>query len=182
MSSTYDIQHNKKFDDLALALQQDLSTLTIEANGGRTLLFTYPPQDEDKYIEEAYNRLDDTFEYIDLRKLFVEFVDTMGWDEFADGFKEDGNDMFKSGDYDDTFLKLIIKRIKQVIDSGHNPVLIHTGCINGMGFTNIDYMEDDVVKYSPRPMVVFYPGGIDNNGDLMFLNSQKSSKYRCKII
>ena len=84
------------FDDLGLALKRDLSKLTTEANGGRSILFVYPPQDEDRYIEEAHKRLDDRFVFIDLRQLFVQFIDNMCWDDFADGFSEDGTDFFKS--------------------------------------------------------------------------------------
>lgn len=183
MSSTFDIKHNKMFDDLDLALKRDLSKLTTEANGGRSILFVYPPQDEDRYLEEAHKRLDDRFVFIDLRQLFVQFIDNMGWEYFAEGFSEDGMDMFKSSDYhDEDFIHLILSEIKRVIDSNHNPVLIHTGSIYGMGFTNIDYMESKVVMSSRYPMVVFYPGSIDDKGNVLFLDSQKASKYRCIVI
>lgn len=171
------------FDDLDLALKRDLSKLTTEANGGRSFLFVYPPQDEDRYIEEAHKRLDDRFVFIDLRQLFVQFIDNMGWEDFAEGFSEDGTDMFKSSDYpDEDFIHLILAEIKRVIDSNHNPVLIHTGSIYGMGFTNIDYMESKAVMASHYPMVVFYPGSIDDKGNVLFLDSQKASKYRCIVI
>lgn len=183
MSSTYDIQHNKMFNDLELALKKDLSKLTSAANGGRSILFVYPPEDEDKYIEEAQKRFDDKFIFIDLRQLFVEFIDSMGWGDFAEGYKQDKTDMFKSSSYpEDDFIHLILKKIKEVIDSGHNPALIHTGSIYGMDFTNIDYMEDESVMFSPHPMVVFYPGTFDEKGNIMFLNVQKASKYRCIVV
>lgn len=183
MNSTYDIKHNKMFDDLDLALKRDLSKLTTEANGGRSILFVYPPEDEDKYIAEAHKRLNDKFIFIDIRQLYVQFIDNMGWADFAEGFSQDGNDMFKSSDYpDEDFIHLILNEIKKVIDSKHNPVLIHTGSIYGMGFTNIDYMENETVTLSRYPMVVFYPGSIDSKGNVLFLNRQTASNYRCIVI
>lgn len=171
------------FDDLDLALKRDLSKLTTEANGGRSILFVYPPEDEDRYLKEAHERLDDNFTFIDLRQLFVQFIDNMGWDDFAEGFSEDGTDMFKSTDYpDEDFIHLILSEIKRVIDSKHNPVLIHTGSIYGMGFTNIDYMESKAVMSSHYPMVVFYPGTVDDKENIWFLGRQIGSKYRCIVI
>lgn len=53
MASTYIQEHNRLFGDLTAALGRDLAHLSSEANGGRSILFVYPPVDEEKYIEEA---------------------------------------------------------------------------------------------------------------------------------
>lgn len=184
MNSTYKTDHNRLFEDLRLALGKDLSRLTSDANGGRSILFVYPPVDEDRYIAEAQATFDDSFEFIDLRKLFVEFVDGYGWDEFAEYYEEDRESMslFKSLDYDDNFLNLIISKIQETVDRRHYPVLIHTGCIYGMGFTNIDYMESKVVLKSHYPLTVFYPATVNTKDEVFFLGKQKASKYRCLVI
>ena len=72
MASTYIQEHNRLFGDLTAALGRDLAHLSSEANGGRSILFVYPPVDEEKYIEEAKQRYTDGYEFIDLRQLFVE--------------------------------------------------------------------------------------------------------------
>jgi hypothetical protein len=179
MSSAFDIQHNKKFDDLQLALSRDLTRISTDANGGKTILFVYPSNDEDQYISEAHRRFDDRFEFIDLRELFVEFVDSIGWEDFADVYKMEGTEVFKSVNYDGTFLDMILDAIKATINGGHYPVLIHTGSLYGMDFTNIDYMESKEVMNSPVPMVVFYPGHYDEKGNVIFLDKQVGSNYRC---
>ena len=71
MASTYIQEHNRLFGDLTAALGRDLAHLSSEANGGRSILFVYPPVDEEKYIEEAKQRYTDGYEFIDLRQLLV---------------------------------------------------------------------------------------------------------------
>ena len=51
MASTYIQEHNRIFGDLTAALGRDLAHLSSESNGGRSILFVYPPVDEEKYIE-----------------------------------------------------------------------------------------------------------------------------------
>ena len=59
MVSTYIQEHNRLFDALNNALGRDLTHLSTEANGGRSILFVYPPFDEEKYIDEAKRRFTD---------------------------------------------------------------------------------------------------------------------------
>ena len=82
MASNYIQDHNRLFGDLTAALSRDLARLSSEANGGRSILFVYPPEDEEKYIEEAKKRYTDGYEFIDIRELFTEFVDSKGLDKF----------------------------------------------------------------------------------------------------
>ena len=51
MASNYIQDHNRLFGELTAALSRDLARLSAEANGGRSILFVYPPEDEEKYIE-----------------------------------------------------------------------------------------------------------------------------------
>ena len=47
-------EHKQKFDDLRAALHEDNRTqLKRSANGGNTVLFVYPPAEEEEYIEKA---------------------------------------------------------------------------------------------------------------------------------
>ena len=92
MASTYIQEHNRLFGDLTAVLGRDLAHLSTEANGGRSILFVYPPVDEEKYIEEAKRRFTYGYEFIDLRLLFVEFVDSKGLEEFKRQFKNSSID------------------------------------------------------------------------------------------
>ena len=74
MASSYVIDHNRLFGDLSAALSRDMAKLSTEANGGRSILFVYPPEDEEKYIEEAKKIYTKGYEIIDLRELLVEFI------------------------------------------------------------------------------------------------------------
>ena len=67
MASTFIQEHNRLFSDLTAALSRDLARLSSDANGGRSILFVYPPSDEEKYIEEAKRRFIQGYEFIDLR-------------------------------------------------------------------------------------------------------------------
>ena len=53
MSSTFKYDHNRLFDNLESALKNDLASVAVEANGGKSILFVYPPMEDDEYIEEG---------------------------------------------------------------------------------------------------------------------------------
>ena len=180
-NSTYTIEHNRLMNDLKIALQTDLAKLSVEANGGRSILFVYPPIDEEDYIAEAPRNLN-SCSFIDLRQLFVQFIDEIGIDDFKESYKDFGNELFASTNFQEgTFLSFILKAIKAAYKEGRIPVLIHTGTIYGMGFSNIHIMEQDIVMHSSIPLVVFYPATIDND-KVMFLGKQVASRYRCVVI
>ena len=46
MASNYIQDHNRLFGNLTAALSRDLARLSSEANGGRSILFVYPPEDD----------------------------------------------------------------------------------------------------------------------------------------
>lgn len=179
----YNISHNRKFEELDAALSADSALLYSQANGGRSLLFVYPPHEETLYIEEAKRRYGSWFAFIDARAIFISFIDGMGVDNFLSNYKEFGDELFDDKDqYDDpTYLKLLTEQIKNSIEEGKTPALIHTGALYGTNFGNINLMEHPVVMKSPIPFVVFYPG-MDEQGNILFLNKQIASKYRCLII
>jgi hypothetical protein len=51
--------------------------LSLIANGGYSILFTYPPKEESLYLDKAIATLNEKFEIIDISKLFVEFMRNM---------------------------------------------------------------------------------------------------------
>lgn len=182
MSSTYETQHLRMFEELKHALNMEMPKLALEANGGRSILFVYPPIDDEAYIAEAKDRFSDNCEFIDLRSLMIEFINDMGFEEFQRLKSEIGNEIFASNNYSEgTFYALIIKRITEAMDAGKVPVLVHTGTIYGLGFSNNNIMEEKVVLNSKIPLVVFYPATVEN-GTIMFLGKQNASKYRCIVI
>ena len=167
--------------DLKTAIQSDIAKIAIDANGGRSILFVYPPIDEEKYIAEARQSLGKC-SFIDLRDLFVKFIDETGIDDFKDSYQDFGNELFASKNFEEgTFLSMILCEIKKAFDEGNIPVLVHTGTIYGMGFSNIHIMEQDFVMKSQIPLVVFYPATIENN-QIMFLGKQVASRYRCVVV
>lgn len=179
--STYLVEHNRLMGDLKTAIQSDIAKIAIDANGGRSILFVYPPVDEEQYIAEAKRELDGC-KFIDLRELFTRFIDEIGIDDFKESYHDFGNELFASKNFEDgTFLSMILSEIKDAFDVGSIPVLIHTGTIYGMGFSNIHIMEQDFVMKSKIPLVVFYPATIENN-NIMFLGKQVASRYRCVVV
>lgn len=182
MASSYIQDHNRLFGDLTAALSRDLAHLSSEANGGRSILFVYPPVDEEKYIEEAKRLYTDGYEFIDLRELFSEFVESKGLEKFKRQYQNMGTEVFASQNYSEgTFYSYLMKRIVEVSDKGVSPILIHTGTIYSMGFSNQNIMEDPHVMKFHKPLVFFYPA-ILKNDTIYFLDKQPASKYRCVVV
>ncbi len=182
MASTYIQEHNRLFGDLTAALGRDIAHLSSDANGGKSILFVYPPVDEEKYIKEAMSRYTDGYEFIDLRKLFVEFVDSKGLAKFKRQFKNMGTEVFASQNYTEgTFYNFLMQHIVDAAGKGVTPILIHTGVIYKMGFSNQNIMEDPNVMKFKKPLVFFYPAVLRND-TIYFLDKQPASKYRCVVV
>lgn len=131
MASTYIQEHNRLFGDLTAVLGRDLAHLSTEANGGRSILFVYPPVDEEKYIEEAKRRFAYGYEFIDLRLLFVEFVDSKGLDKFKRQFKNSSIDTSNTEGRMEaqelratlTELQEFCQKVDDLLASGYDPKL-----------------------------------------------------------
>ena len=131
MASTYIQEHNRLFGDLTAVLERDLAHLSTEANGGRSILFVYPPVDEEKYIEEAKRRFTYGYEFIDLRLLFVEFVDSKGLDKFKRQFKNSSIDTSNTEGRMEaqelratlTELQEFCQKVDDLLASGYDPKL-----------------------------------------------------------
>ena len=183
MNSTFQIDHNRLFNELKGVLKKDIAKITGEANGGRSILMVYPPIDDDAYITAAKHELkEDRFEYIDLRQLFTAFIEEIGWDDFKENYRDFGHEVFFSENFEEgTFFSTVMEAVASAFQSGKIPVLVHTGTIYGMGFSNINIMEHPIVMQSPIPLVVFYPATVDKD-NIKFLGKQIASKYRCIVI
>ncbi len=183
MTQTFDIEHNRLFGELAATLKEDIVKIAGKCNGGKSILFVYPPKDEEAYIAKAQKVLTEAqYAFIDLRNVFCQFITDMGMENFEECYQQFGEEVFFSQNYDEgTFFHTVIEQIQTVFSQGKIPVLLHTGVLYGMNFSNINIMEHQVVMKSRIPLVVFYPATIEGE-QIRFLGKQPASKYRCIVI
>lgn len=179
-------EHSKKFEELSSELRPEaLSRLRSSSNGGNTVLFTYPPEEESQYLEEGKKRFP-TARFIDISKLFVEFIDHIGWEDFRQlylDYSGSTDQVFRSRNEEtpnDLFHR-ITNAIQESYTDQQIPFLIRTGILEGTGIDNVNIMEHPVVLRGTIPLVIFYPAKMVNDS-LMFLNASPSSRYRCRII
>lgn len=182
---SFETEHREKFQNLAVALsKENRDNIRVEANGGNSVLFVYPPIDEQKYIDKAQENYPNA-EFIDVREALVEFIDSIGWDDFEDyykGYQTEPENIFRDSDDEEKLESLIIGKIKKAIKNKKLPFLIHTGALFGTEIENVHIMENsDVMKFG-IPLVVFYPANIQPDGQLKFLGIKPASKYRCKLV
>lgn len=181
---SYQLHHKQKFEDLDYRLN-NLDELRRIANGGNSILFTYPPNEENLYIKKAIELYSSKATFIDISKLLVQFIDQDGIQEFESLYKDFINtpyELFRAADdpipdlYD-----LIIQNIKESFENGKIPFLIRTGCLFGTGIENNNIMEHKDIMNNKTPLIIFYPSSVD--GDVIkFLNFKIANKYRCTVI
>ncbi len=181
--STFELDHNRLFDNLENALKNDMASVAVEANGGKSVLFVYPPLEDDEYIEEAKRRLTaDQFAFIDIRLALSDYIAEIGEDNFNEMYAEFGNEVYRSeNNSDDTFFEYLMGRISDVFESGKSPVIVHTGALFDLDISNIHIMEDKRVLKAQRHLVVFYPATVEGE-KIMFLGKVPASRYRCIVI
>lgn len=183
---SYVTEYQRKFDQLDKLLNhRDNSHLKKIANGGKTILFIYPPAEEESYLVKAKELYQGKARFIDISKLFVDYIDMDGWEEFKQyysDFKETPHIVFKSEEQTEADLfKMIIEEIKKADDEQLIPVLIRTGILYGTGIDNQNIMESKDVMTLSSSLVIFYPAKLES-GNLHFLNFKPASKYRCALI
>ena len=183
MSSSFQLDHNRLFADLENALKNDLASIQVEANGGRSILFVYPCDDDDEYIAEGRRRLPSSlFTFIDIRDSFAEYVKEIGEENFKEMEANFGKEVYRSENSPEgTFFAFLMDKISKVLNSGHSPVLVHTGTLYDMEFSNIHIMEDSRILTAKHPLVVFYPATVEGN-TIKFLGRTTASHYRCIVI
>lgn len=182
---SYTIDQDKKFKELDHLLKpESFGLIKKAANGGTSILFTYPPEEETLYLNKATEEFSEKCEFINIADLFVKFIEQDGWTDFKEyyeSFRTTPHLIFKSADGSNDFYSIIIDAIKRAAKSNKVPVLIRTGALYKTGIENNNIIENRSVMQLKLPLVIFYPSTI-KNGDLMFLNFKHASKYRCTII
>ncbi len=180
----YIVDHQKKFDDLKHYLN-NLEQLKRKANGGNSILFSYPPAEEHLYVQKAKEIYAATAEFIDISKLFVQYIDADGWDAFKEyyqSFSSTPHKVFNSPeDTEPDLFNLIIQAIQNAHENNKIPFLVRTGALFGTGIENVSIMENRSVMELKLPLVIFYPSKIEGD-NLYFLNIKLGSKYRCILI
>ena len=175
--------HKQKFDDLRFYIDNQ-DQVRRGANGGNSILFSFPPDEEETYISRAIEIYDDKAVFIDISKLLVNFINQDGWDAFKDYYNDFRNTphvIFKSDDPSDDLFDMIIKEIETACNNGKIPIIIRTGCLYGTGIENVNIMEHKTIMTLPFPLVIFYPSRIEDD-NLYFLNFKPASKYRCILV
>ncbi|NOQ74049.1 MAG: hypothetical protein GQ574_18730 [Crocinitomix sp.] len=183
---SYITDHKQKFDNLKVSLEQtNKEHLKRKANGGNSIVFTYPPSEEVLYIEKAKELFDkERFAFINVADLLVKFIDMDSWSDFESYYKDFADTphlVFKSKDDATDLMDLIIQEVSDAASKNLIPILIRTGVLFGTGIENVNIMEDKTVMGLNQPLIIFYPAKLEND-NLYFLNFKLASKYRCTVI
>ena len=182
---SYITDHKQKFDDLRHYLENlDQDQLRKQANGGNSILFSYPPDEEQLYKEKAIELYQGKAAFIDISKLLVNFIEEDGWEAFKayyHDFRNTPHVIFSSDDPSTDLFDMIINEIETACNNGKIPFIVRTGCLYGTGIENVNIMEHKAVMNLPYPLVIFYPSAIEDE-NLYFLNFKPASKYRCMLV
>ncbi len=162
------------------------SHISLNANGGNSVLVICEPLKEIEYIEAMKAlMLPSKYDIIELEKLLNQFV-MENREDIELGFellKGSIHQIFKApqGEEGPDFLGLILKAISESIQIGKIPVLINAGSLYGSGISNIHIMENELIMKAPLPLIILYPA-IKVQEKLMYLGKRPASKYRCMIV
>jgi hypothetical protein len=180
---SYTVEHQQKFAELENQLR-NRHELRRKANGGNSILFIYPPYEEQRYLAKATEVLGDKATFIDISKLLVAFIDELGWATVEQLYADFGNTPHKifNSDSDPDLFNRIIAAIRHADADGKLPVVIRTGCLLGTGIENVNIMENPEVMKLENPLVIFYPATLAADDQLTFLNFKPASKYRCAVV
>lgn len=176
-------EHKAKFDNLKVSLEiQNRDQLKRQANGGNSIILVYPPSEESQYIKKAKEVFaSKKMRFIDVAEVLVKYMDSIGMSKIERKYKlfsATPHKVFSSKK--DSFLELIIQEIIEV-DDDYIPVLIRTGILYGTGIENVNIMEHKEIMKMKQPLVLLYPGKIEDE-NLFFLNFKPASRYRCTVI
>ncbi|WP_138994212.1 hypothetical protein [Larkinella sp. C7] len=182
---SFQTDYVEKFQNLALALSPDnIDQIRLTANGGNTVLFVYPPTDEEAYIQEAHKRYPNA-QFIDVRQLLIDFIRQIGWADFRDyytAYRSQPEVVFMDDGEEEKLFIRIITSIRNAIKAGQLPILVHTGALYGTGIDNVNIMQHPDVMRFDQPLIVFYPAIFKSETELDFLGVKPASKYRCKLV
>jgi len=180
----------RKFEDLNIYLDDNMRThVRLSAQGGNSIIFTYPPNEEKKYLLELKKRYLDAY-FIDLSDLFIKYIENAGLDNFIDFYRELEYDpgLVFVAENDDVadFFTLIMDEIKNASEKGEYIFVIRTGALYGTSMENAKLLDNEIISSLQKPIVIMYPSVLDtsdpNNEKLKFLGFAPASKYRSFLI
>jgi hypothetical protein len=180
---SYITDHQQKFDDLRFFLENQDQVRRC-ANGGNSILFSYPPDEEELYIQKARELYQEQAGFIDISRLLVRYIDQDGWEAFKAyylDFRNTPHVVFRSDYPSEDLFDMIIAEIETVNKDEKIPFIVRTGCLYGTGIENVNIMEHKSVMSLPQPLVIFYPSTIEDD-NLYFLGFKPASKYRCTLV
>lgn len=182
---SFQTDYVEKFQNLAVALSpENIDQIRLSANGGNTVLFVYPPADEEAYIQEARKRYPSA-QFIDVRQLLIDSIQQSGWADFEayyKAYKSQPEVIFMDEMEEESLFFRIIFNIRAAIKTNKLPILIHTGALYGTGIDNVNIMQHPDVMRFDQPLIVFYPAVFKSETELHFLGVKPASKYRCKLV
>lgn len=176
---------DQKFIELKLILnKKDKQSIKMDAHGGHSVLLIYPPEDETLYLKRIENEYPNAH-FIDVSKLFVEHIDSIGLEDFItiyDDYKSEPQKLFKSDSNEENFFQKILNEIESAGKEGTLPILVRAGVLYGTGIENVSIMDASVVQNLPLPLVILYPATVGGDKRLKFLNFKMASDYRAVVI
>ena len=183
MSSPKNI--NQKFNELKFILKnKDKHSIKMDAHGGYSILFIYPPEEEKSYLKKIEKKYPDA-DFIDIARMFVEFIDSIGYDDFIETYEEYSSEpekLFKSSLSESDFFTYILNEIEKAGEGGKMPILVRTGALYGTGIENINIMDSKIVHELPMPLIIMYPATVGGDNKLKYLNFKPASDYRAVVI
>ncbi len=183
MSVNFDIDHNRLFGLLEEVLSQDLTQLKLDANGGNSILFVYPNEEDNLYVTEAKRRFNGNAIFVDVARALTDYQEEIGLETFKELEEELGVEVYYRKGATDTFFEYLVNRISMGAQQDLPVFLIGTSAIAHKGFSNINIMEHPAVKTAKQPLVYFYPS-VQEGDKIYFLGDKNhiASKYRCRVI
>ena len=170
---------DQKFRELKFILEnRDKQSIKMDAHGGHSVLFIYPPSEEITYMEKIRAEYSKE-EIIDISESFIEYIDQFGLNDFTSAYNDYQSEPQKL--FED-FLELIIKKIKKAGKKNKIPILVRTGMLLGTGIENISIMDSIIVHNLPIPLIILYPATEAGDKRLKFLNHKPASDYRSIVI
>ena len=137
---SYLTESQTKFNDLKFILDpKNKSQISLKANGGNSILFIFPPSEEKEYMDKALKIFKNQAYFIFVNKLLIEYIDTIGWDDFKQYYQNyiaTPDKIFKSDSNDIDLFDMIINEIKKAIEKKKIPFLLNTGSLLGTGIEN----------------------------------------------
>jgi len=176
---------DQRFNDLRVILKnKSTESFRMDAQGGNTVIFTYPPKEEKESLSRIKKDYPDAY-FINIASLFIKFIDSIGYDDFIEAYNQYSSEpekLFKSSSDPNDFYNLILSEIKNAIKDNKMAIIIRTGALYGTGIENISIMEEKIVYQMKNPLVIMYPAEISDENKLRFLNCRIASGYRAITI